>query len=336
VTYSKQRKSTGQIIPGEKFGPFVGENTFSLIVIWKVNLSPAKSVVCRHSTKPAKRPVVKVTASLDSADSDKTVLISSSSDGGQVKFGIAENNATDATLTLTVPKTGTVSFYISGEKESTKTNDVILTAKTNDTSSIVVGSTNVTVLWVNITLNTAGNMSNQNDKMQQIYQRISTTKLGHNIVTRRNVTNNQLVYFVGYVYEIHGKVSPNDFEDKIVFQRDADAVVQQNNDISRLKKYESPTLGELPVSDQTDAGLQDQTPADIFDVDMPRIGVTIGGDALAKLFANFNEFATYDNIRCTDVESFNVSVYVKIANNKIDASSSTLATGHTELPSPNR
>jgi hypothetical protein len=284
VTYSKQRKSTQETISGEKFGPFVGENTFSFVVTdssWKVNLSPAKSVVCRHSTKPAKRPTVKVTASLNDADSDKTVLISSSSDGGQVKFGTAANNATNATLTLTIPKTGTVSFYISGEKESTKTNDVILTAKTNDTSSIVVGSTNVTVLWVNLKVNKEGEISKNNSQREVIAQ-IHNNKLslGKDIATFKDPNDNKKfhVHF-RFVVEAEGSVLPQDFTSDLIIRRDVATVEKnkQTNNYVVISEFNTklgvitkkqPNTNSYP--DDTGSNLfRDDTPPQIYDFDEP-------------------------------------------------------------------
>jgi hypothetical protein len=241
VKYSKRSKTTGQNIPNEIFGPFEGENTFSFFAInklWKVNLSPNDNVVCRHSTKPAKRPVVKVKASLTNADGDKTVIISSSNTGGQVKFGAAANNAINSTLEITIPKNGTTTFYISGEKESIKTNDVLITATSFEILPPTVSSTNVTVLWVNVKANKDGVISKNNSQREDILRiRNNESALGKDVVVYEDPSDNKKfhVHFK-FVIEAEGSVLPQDFTSNLVIRRDAAVVKKTSKQMLMLLK----------------------------------------------------------------------------------------------------
>jgi hypothetical protein len=345
VKYSKQSKTTGQNIPNEFFGPFEGENTFSFIAInktWKVKLTPENDVVCRHSTKPPNRPVIKVTASLENADSDKTVKISSSTTGGIVKFGTENNNATNENITLTIPKAGSKDFYISGEKESTKTNDVIIAATTNDTPPAIVGSANATVLWVNIKINTTGEISKDNSRRAEVLRMRGHTKLGKNVFTLRVIDDDddddKFRVFFCFRLESEGSALPQDFTNELKFRRDA-AVVKKNKATGNYvieHKFDQ-KLGIITpkviddkgkVSYKDDTGpdkLRDDIPPKIYDYDEPGTGTIYEKTEVDDIRERDVEFKQYfrilvaynDKERCSDIIAYEIKhkIYYEINTN---------------------
>jgi hypothetical protein len=340
VKYSKQSKTTGQNIPNEFFGPFEGENTFSFIAInktWKVKLTPEDDVVCRHSTKPARRPVLIVKASLENADDAKSVTISSSNKGGIVKFGTVANNVTDTNINLTIPKTGTTSFYISGEKESTKTNDVIITATSDDNPPEIVSSKNCTVLWVNISLRTTGKVSDDNSA-RNLFTNLGSGpskerdkyNLGERIM--RDPEEGGDLY--GYAFEIKGVVSPKDFPYNVSIDRDVecfhnldkfvswgwvqripltiDATTAKLRQRHRWKSFTTEVPGDVikngqyvPMNDTGPDGISDKKAPNIYDLDWPSYPILKNNDRCLYIrLDNFRQFSTYSMERCSDVLEF--------------------------------
>ncbi|MDR2346595.1 MAG: hypothetical protein LBE18_11055 [Planctomycetaceae bacterium] len=282
-------------------------------------MTPENNVVCRHSTQPVNRPVVKVTASLENADSYKTVKISSSNTGGIVKFGTENNNATNDSLTLTIPKTGSKDFYISGEKESTKTKDVTIIASTNDNPTQIVGSKNVTVLWVTLIFNDT--TISKNNGLRERFRAACKDgnemkdKLGVRILQMPGVTKS----FLGYAYEIKGDVKPNDFVSDINLQRVADAFLKikaQNAPNALVTKIQSFNKDDTSYSENLV-----KKPTPIWDIDQPGMDV----DDLkqkpinytAQQICNMMEYAVYDDNFCSDIMCFSILIYCVIENNNI-------------------
>jgi hypothetical protein len=327
VTYDVLDKKTGSKKPNEKFGPYesTGECTFiATSKPWKVTITSEKSVVCRKATALTQKivPYRKVTAKLIDADSAKTVVVSSSG-GGVLRFGLSANaenvtNTTLASLSLTIPKDGSKDFYVSGETESLKTGDVLITTTSTDAVPEIVGSTNMTVLWVNISLKDKGTVSTNNPcKGNVINLGSGNDSLGGMSYTFTRDDGKKYVV-KGYAYEVRGDVLPSDFTENVVLCRDAHVVFIDlvGGKYTVISKYASDYAGEKPVSDMSHPQFRHDVPTPIFDYDVPGLSYTIAELSDPKydeeFRANFREFAAYDDIRCSDVLEFTIVVQTVI------------------------
>jgi hypothetical protein len=208
------------------FGPFSGTGTCDFIATnkpWKVELS-TENIVVRRATNPQQQtvPCKKVTAKLIDADTQKTVIFSSNG-VGEIRFGMSANakdvwNTTQQSLTTTISKDGTKEFYISGEKESTNMNDTSIVAFSNDFNPECVGSINMTVLWVIITLRTNGNISDNNEKREFIGTFYANESEKYQLSKHRFNLLDGILF--GNAIEIAGKIKPEDFSNKIRIERD--------------------------------------------------------------------------------------------------------------------
>jgi hypothetical protein len=238
---------------------------------------------------------------------------------------------------LTIPKTGTTTFYISGEKESTKMNDVIIMATVNN-SETIVGSTNVTVLWVNIKINTTGKLSKDNDKIAAIVEAFTNEDekellLGKGIRQWIGKNNNYYVHFC-FALESEGSVSPLDFTSDLIFRRDAAlAVKNDGKDSYSVEKKFRQKLGTVTkmedkqsedddpdYPDDTSLPLnRDNTPPQIYDYDHPGILriYDLPQKDIYKDKANieikqyFRVFVAYnDEERCSDILAYEIEMKV--------------------------
>jgi hypothetical protein len=332
------------------FGPYSGTGTCNFIATskpWKVELS-TESVVVRRAIDRQQWivPFKKVTAKLIDADSAKTVTISSSG-GGELRFGMSENIAgiwytSQQSLSLTIPKDGTEEFYVSGEQQSASVNDAIIVATSTDSNSEIVGSIQMTVLWVIISLKSSGMISDDNSAKAFI---LADPESGIKLGKRWFFREEQEIFFtkIGYGYEFHGSVEPNDFQSDVVFQRDVAGESTTNNQPPvREKSFESLIPGELEVNDTSLTEFRDDTPPDIYDHDMPATWLywSLPEYYYKTVKGNFRQFATYGDIRCSDIVDFHVELclYIQFSDlEEITEYDATLGAGHIQLttsPSP--
>ena len=73
-------------------------------------------------------------------------------------------NTNQQSLSLTISKDGTEEFYVSGEKQSAGMNDAIIVATSTGNNPEVVGSAQMTVLWVEVSVNDQGIFALDNEK----------------------------------------------------------------------------------------------------------------------------------------------------------------------------
>jgi hypothetical protein len=254
---------------------------------------------------------------------------------------------------LTIPKDGSKDFYVSGETESLKTGDVLITATSTDAVPEIVGSTNMTVLWVVVSLKTEGKMSSENTR-KEFFAFLNEDWVDENVNKNDAVINQNTKYDLfkrhihqeaagedkvvyGVAYEVSGRVKPDDFREEVILTRDAECFAvdigrSSPEDITQILEnadeiddiihaehlaggFGTSVPGEIDVNDKSFDIYLDKIPPLIFDFDCPGYSILDFQGALfiVRIF-NFREFAVYDNMRCSDVLEFNLKYAIhKIA-----------------------
>jgi hypothetical protein len=293
VTYDVWDKKKEDYVLNEdgsraKFGPYSGSGTCTFIATskpWKVELS-TDNIIVRRATNPQQKivPFKKVTAKLIDADSQKTVIFSSNG-VGELRFGMSANaedvwNTTQQSLTITIPKDGTKEFYVSGEKESASMNDASIVVTSTDSNPEVVGSTQMTVLWVTMKgIKQSGKLSDKNSAKPYILNKYwgsesgDINALGPQCLINKNALNVIESFRCGFMLEIHATVKPVDFAQDVEIVRDVEGSYCSNLTPTYtlvLEKQFNPELGQLPVNDTTKIDeVRDKKAEDIFDFDWP-------------------------------------------------------------------
>lgn len=221
-------------------------------------------------------------------------------------------------------------------------NDVTVTASCDSRD---VGETKMTVLWVEIKLKTAGTVSREHEKYGSIIKDAHKGKLGE--IAYAYEQGGKKKYKMGFGFEIAGQVYPKDFKDKVDLFRDSEGVMidlLNNNNWSVSSRFQSKIPGELPVNDKSLPQHLDESPDKIFDYDVPGLTPTLDTNTAAVQYdkdvvTNFREFASCNNVRCSDVLSFHVYISLKytIKNGVLtvdsNSSAATLKNGHVGMPS---
>lgn len=313
VTYKKIKKSDNT--EDGVYGPFSGrasclftaiENPF----IVEISVDP---VVCRRSTKPAKRPFKKVTATLKDADGPKTIEFTSIGNG-QVCFGDTGATATAASITKTIPKDGSVEFYISGEKESNTTNGTIIQAEhAKDGKKTVVGATHITVLWVTLTLRYTGKVSDDNSAREEFalcFDPINEDaekdmyRLGQRIIIQYDAP------YLAAAFEIKGEVKPSDFSESVFIKRDVQDTCKYGKTAKPEEECGFSNEDELEekANDVSRIDILDTSPPTIYDLDSPCTNYEALVERIPYLERIFNakQFAQYGDDRCSDVKIFSI------------------------------
>lgn len=252
-------------------------------------------VVCRRSVQPAGRPTIP--CRIRSLTGKKMVVVlANAPGGGELRFP----RPADTTTKLTLPANGNwVSFEISGETESNRTDDAIINVHSETANGRILGSEDATVLWVTVDMN-LGRVTPANRTIVRYRQIVGNDTLGLLMVPPNAPTLARISA------EFVGRVSPSDFRQNIVMSRTRVAARMWVN----ARPFGRPLQPNWP--DTSDAWARDDDPQSgasrgrIYDIDAPAIPLTFFqrfryplGTVLRQR-VNYVEFAAFGGVRCAD------------------------------------
>jgi len=272
--------------------------------------------------------------------------------GGVIKLAAEEadfeNGGGSDTIELELVDGIATTFYAYGETESKNMDDVTIKAIYQENSfPMVLGTTNVTVLWVELDVNT-GNVHQKNTCRYRFIQQSpeKTDKLGKKMWTHNRPQG--LVDYYSYCYEVQGTVKPGNFTGDLELLRDADVkahidspLLLQNPPFQNPRAIPAPNqknFGGNPgesANDTSDSDWLDLTSRPlIFDIDCPTPGVdpNVYVNNITNMFRDqgfpvngisfkvvctfkFREFATFGGTRCSDVKEFQTQFTFERNNN---------------------
>ena len=232
--------------------------------------------------------------------SSKTRVFSAATGGAEIIFNGADNKFSNSQLPI--------DLFVQGATASDVMCDATLALSANGYPN-VFDEVSFTVLWVDISIRTSGNVSDDNAAKQNY---ISTTGADGFNFRIYNLSGTLGVEFVG-------TVSPSDFDQYVVFRRNFLGSKEYSNGVLR-------SCDLIPRGDTSSPAIRDDDPQSggsagkIYDLDAP--GVLLlsedPGDTEGRR-VNFEQWATFtigeDNIRCSPIRPWFLRINVEMTTN---------------------
>jgi hypothetical protein len=218
-------------------------------------------------------------------------------------------------------------------------NDAEITATCD--GQVVYTKNSLTVLWVNITLNSQGMISNDNS-VKPYFE----SCYADNVAFKSNLGKRTMDFGdgkrIGYAFEVAGEVLPVNFNSNVLIKRDVEDILKitpivngvlQNS--QSITKQDSTFSTPDEANDISFSGLLDPIAPKIYDVDHPSILIDVLHSLKNKQFErvfNAKQFSTHGGIRCSSIKNF--SVKFKIVSNGVNFTTEniTLVEGHSPPP----
>ncbi|MDR0609029.1 MAG: hypothetical protein LBG58_02875 [Planctomycetaceae bacterium] len=274
------------------------------------------------------------TSNLPPTITQKTVTLSNTG-VGKVKFGHTQNSLNSESLNITLVPYQATKFYVAGSSPSSTMNDAEITATCD--GQVVYKKDNLTVLWVDLALRNSGDISSNNASKPAILATFGNeTVLGNAILVRPLISNPNIIaaYHFFFFYEIHGEVSPSNFNQNIRIIRDVDGSVCMNGFSQYYRKwtFKNSIPGDGDGNDSSTGPTLDDVPPDIYNFDGPGFLIENNIGEYKASRANFRVHAMFNHIRCSSILEFSIKTNAEIKSNGDITRSNTDGWSNQHIP----
>jgi hypothetical protein len=258
-------------------------------------------------------------------NNNKVKVYDAETGGTEITFNGTDNKFTNSSLTY--PK----ELWVEGINASASMQDIVLTLTAEGVSPTVKDEVNFTVLWVTITgakYNSTDTLSNDNDKKTFLDNNVfipfpSDSKLGNRLIytSPAYASPPKINITIGNAVEFQATVSPSNFDPSIFNIGSVPDFFCLNREcVDDYFYLDSTHFGGSPGPDLSSSLIRDDTPEFIYDVDCPGITfyhINYAGNPILRSRMNFDEYASCDGQRCSELYPWHSATSVQMDTGKI-------------------